>query len=61
MTLATDLRSARLAAGLTQQRLAEMAGVSVATVCKIETGRVVRPRASTAQKIEQAIEKAGGK
>lgn len=60
MTLATDLRSARLAAGLTQQRLAELAGVSVATVCKIESGHV-DPRASTVQKIEQAIEKAGGK
>jgi transcriptional regulator with XRE-family HTH domain len=33
------LRRERLARGLTQEQLARAAGLTVATVCKIETGR----------------------
>ncbi len=41
--LAGQLRERRESAGITQQRLAEQAGVGIATVRKIETGAVVEP------------------
>jgi transcriptional regulator with XRE-family HTH domain len=41
--LAGQLRELRESAGITQERLAAEAGVSIATVRKIETGVVVEP------------------
>jgi transcriptional regulator with XRE-family HTH domain len=41
--LAEQLRQLRENAGITQERLAAQAGVSVATVRKIETGAVMEP------------------
>jgi transcriptional regulator with XRE-family HTH domain len=41
--LAGQLRSRREAAGITQERLAGAAGVSLSTLRKIETGAVVEP------------------
>jgi len=41
--LAEHLRGLRENAGITQERLAAQAGVSIATVRKIETGAVVEP------------------
>jgi transcriptional regulator with XRE-family HTH domain len=41
--LAGQLRELRESAGITQERLAAEAGVSIATVRKIETGAVVEP------------------
>jgi transcriptional regulator with XRE-family HTH domain len=41
--LAEQLRGLRENAGITQERLAAQAGVSIATVRKIETGAVVEP------------------
>lgn len=41
--LAGQLRELRENAGITQERLAVQAGVSIATVRKIETGAVVEP------------------
>jgi transcriptional regulator with XRE-family HTH domain len=41
--LAGQLRELRESAGITQERLAALAGVSIATVRKIETGAVVEP------------------
>lgn len=41
--LAGQLRELRESAGITQERLAAQAGVSIATVRKIETGAVVEP------------------
>jgi transcriptional regulator with XRE-family HTH domain len=41
--LAAQLRQLRENAGITQERLAAQAGVSIATVRKIETGGVVEP------------------
>lgn len=41
--LAGRLRELRENAGITQERLAAQAGVAIATVRKIETGRVVEP------------------
>ncbi|HUZ54122.1 MAG TPA: helix-turn-helix transcriptional regulator [Streptosporangiaceae bacterium] len=41
--LASQLRERRESAGITQERLAALAGVGVATVRKIETGAVVEP------------------
>ena len=41
--LASQLRQQRESAGITQERLAALAGVGIATVRKIETGVVVEP------------------
>ena len=41
--LAGQLRQLRENAGITQERLAALAGVGIATVRKIETGVVVEP------------------
>ena len=41
--LAGQLRERRETAGITQERLAALAGVGIATVRKIETGVVVEP------------------
>ena len=41
--LAGQLRERRESAGITQERLAALAGVGIATVRKIETGAVVEP------------------
>jgi len=54
VTLATDIRSAREAAGLTRQRVAELAGLSLTTVRNAERGRS-DPRNSTVEAIHAAI------
>lgn len=41
--LADRLRKRRERAGITQERLAALAGVGIATVRKIETGAVIEP------------------
>lgn len=41
--LSSQLREHRESAGITQERLAVLAGVGIATVRKIETGVVVEP------------------
>ncbi|MCK4313359.1 helix-turn-helix domain-containing protein, partial [Candidatus Bathyarchaeota archaeon] len=46
----TVLKKLRIKAGLTQKRLAELAGVSQAHIAKIEQGKV-DPRLSTVNKV----------
>jgi transcriptional regulator with XRE-family HTH domain len=41
--LSSQIRERRESAGITQERLAALAGVGIATVRKIETGVVVEP------------------
>jgi transcriptional regulator with XRE-family HTH domain len=41
--LAGRLRELRQSAGLTQERLSVQAGVGIATVRKLETGKIVEP------------------
>jgi DNA-binding SARP family transcriptional activator/tetratricopeptide (TPR) repeat protein/DNA-binding XRE family transcriptional regulator len=49
------LRSYREAAGLTQDQLAEQAGLSVAAVQDIEQGRTTRPRSASVTRLAQAL------
>ncbi|WP_203926995.1 BTAD domain-containing putative transcriptional regulator [Virgisporangium ochraceum] len=49
------IRRRRLAAGLTQQELADASGVSVRTVRDIEQGRVDRPRAASVRRLVEAL------
>jgi len=49
-----EIRRERLRLGMTQEALAHQAGVSWATVQKIETGKV-KPHASTLKAIEAAL------
>ena len=49
------LRTFRLRAGLTQQLLAELAGVSVAGVRDLEQGRVRRPRPANLRRLGSAL------
>lgn len=57
MTLATELRAAREVLGLTRQRLAELAGVSISTIREVERERS-DPRHSTVQAIRAGIAEA---
>lgn len=54
VTPGARLRKAREAAHLTQQRVAELSGLSLGTVCRVERGRDAL--ASTVERIEKAIE-----
>jgi transcriptional regulator with XRE-family HTH domain/tetratricopeptide (TPR) repeat protein len=49
------LRHDRLAAGLSQEELAERAGLSVRAISNLEHGRVQRPRRDTAQRLARAL------
>jgi predicted transcriptional regulator len=53
------VREHRHALVLTQEELAERAGVSVRCIRKIETGRVVLPRQSTLRQLADALELSG--
>jgi transcriptional regulator with XRE-family HTH domain len=53
--MASRLRAIRENAGITQERLAAQAGVSVATVRKIETGAVVEPGYFTVMALLNAL------
>jgi len=52
--MALRLREIRQRKALSQQDLAERAGVGEATICRIEQGRV-RPRPSTLRKLAAAL------
>jgi tetratricopeptide (TPR) repeat protein/DNA-binding XRE family transcriptional regulator len=49
------LRHDRIAAGLTQEQLAERSGLSVRAISDLERGRVRRPRRGTAQRLTTAL------
>ncbi|MEX2288570.1 MAG: helix-turn-helix domain-containing protein [Planctomycetaceae bacterium] len=55
--LSRDIIRDRQALGLTQAELADLAGVRVETVCRIETGKHT-PTISTVKKIDAALQKA---
>lgn len=50
------IRHRRLHAGLSQQELADLAGVSVRSLRDIETGHVSRPRASSLRRLATALD-----
>ena len=56
----SSLRSLRVKIGLTQKRLAELAGVSQAHIAKIERGKV-DPRLSTVNRILQILQAGEGR
>ncbi|MFF3380849.1 ATP-binding protein [Streptomyces sp. NPDC002680] len=49
------LRDHRRRLGLTQEELAERSGVSVRTICHVETGRIERPRPATVRRLADAL------
>lgn len=53
------LRHDRIAAALTQEELAERAGLSVRAISNLECGRVRRPRRGTVQRLASALLTAG--
>lgn len=53
--LADQLRERRTSIGITQERLAALAGVGIATVRKIETGVVVEPGYFTVMALMSAL------
>ena len=53
--LAEKLVALRKAAGLTQQDLAQAAGLSVSIVVKLEIGKTADPRASTLRALARAL------
>src|SRR5215469_1837028 len=52
------VRARRIEAGLTQEELAEMSGLSVRTISDIECGRTTRPRHSSMTLLEAALSQA---
>lgn len=56
LSLGDFLRQHRLAAGLTQNRLAELAGVSVRSIGNIESHSPHLPRPDTLKLIAQALQ-----
>ncbi|WP_405097507.1 helix-turn-helix domain-containing protein [Micromonospora sp. NBC_01412] len=53
--LGTLLRRHRASAGLTQEKLAELAGVAVRTVRNLELGRVARPQRRTVEELADRL------
>jgi transcriptional regulator with XRE-family HTH domain len=53
--LKEKLRTERRRAALTQEELADKAGVGIATIARIETGEITEPRVSTLRKLAQAL------
>lgn len=53
--LASQLRAARLAQGLSQERLAQQAHVSLSTLRKIESGQVIEPGFFTVTALLRAL------
>ena len=59
MIHASQIRGARAILELSQSKLAELAGVSAATVKRIESTAEIRGAAGTLWKIEKALQTAG--
>jgi DNA-binding XRE family transcriptional regulator len=57
-SIARDIVKQRRALGLTQEQLAELAGIRQETLCRLETGKVA-PNVRTVEKIERALNRAG--
>lgn len=53
----STIRSRRLAGGMSQMELAVLAGVSLITVARIETGKTKRPGKRTIRDIEAALKR----
>jgi DNA-binding XRE family transcriptional regulator len=54
-TLVTDLVAARVAAGMTQQQVAQLMWTRRSAVCRLESGRYARPTLDTIQKYALAV------
>lgn len=50
-----NLRTARRIARLTQEQLADLAGVKQATISQIENGEVTRPEYTTVARLARAL------
>ncbi|HEY2505887.1 MAG TPA: tetratricopeptide repeat protein [Streptosporangiaceae bacterium] len=55
VSFAAQLRQGRLAAGLTQEELAERSGLSVRAIRDLESGRTDHPRLSTIRQLSRAL------
>ncbi|MBL8824798.1 MAG: helix-turn-helix transcriptional regulator [Planctomycetia bacterium] len=60
VSIARDIIQDRRKAGLTQKELANLAGIRVETLCRIETGKHT-PSVTTIERIERALLKIGKK
>ena len=57
--LASQIKAARGLLGISQWQLAELAGIGLATIKRIEAASEIRGAAETLWKIQTALEKAG--
>ncbi len=57
VSIARDIIRDRVAAGLNQKQLAQLAGIRVETLCRIETGKHT-PSVPTIDRIDRALQKA---
>jgi len=58
VSIARKIIAARKAAGLSQERLAKLAGIRQETLCRLETGKH-SPTVRTVDKIDRALKQAG--
>lgn len=56
MSTSTRIRTRRKELGLSQQRLAEKAGLALSQVSKLEQGAITDPHVSTVRKLAKALE-----
>jgi predicted transcriptional regulator len=55
LDIPTEVREARRRLGLSQRELAEVAGVSLASICRLEQGRLPRVRSRVLGRVRAAI------
>jgi predicted transcriptional regulator len=55
-TIAKNIKKYRDKLGISQDKLSKLAGVTLHTIAKIETGSTLDPRIETVKKIAKALE-----
>ena len=55
MTLAKNIKKYRQKSGMSQDKLSKLAGVTLHTITKIESGATLDPRVETVKKIADAL------
>ncbi|MFA6304386.1 MAG: helix-turn-helix transcriptional regulator [Patescibacteria group bacterium] len=55
ISIARNIKKYRLKAGLSQDKLSKLAGVTLYTITKIESGATLDPRVETVKRISDAL------
>jgi transcriptional regulator with XRE-family HTH domain len=55
VSIARNIKKYRMKAGISQDKLSKLAGITLYTITKIETGATLDPRVETIKKIADAL------